>query len=319
MEMKGSNYSVINLISVVIPCYNYGHFLPIAIDSIINQTYLNKEIIVVDDGSSDNTAEVAASYEEVKYIYQKNRGLSAARNFGAAHSNGELLVFLDADDWLYPKALEISASYFCKNPSLKLVSGAYNLIFVKENKTVTRINRVDKNHYTQLLMNNYMAVPGSVMIKKEVFDIFKFDPNLKACEDYDLYLKIARDYPVFCHTYIIAAYVTHSNNMSGNIPLMLSSSLNVLERQKKRLRTSSERKAYAKGKRFWIDYYCSQLFLNLIMNKVIYSKKIMLLLLYYKPIFFIKFLVHKTGIIDFYTNRIAILRHRKKSTDERVS
>src|SRR5690606_1422900 len=121
MEIKGNNYSVINLISVVIPCYNYGHFLPIAIESVLNQTYLNKEIIVVDDGSSDNTAEVATSYEEVKYIYQKNRGLSAARNLGAAHSNGEYLVFLDADDWLYPKALEINAAYFRKKPSLKLV------------------------------------------------------------------------------------------------------------------------------------------------------------------------------------------------------
>ena len=89
------------LISVIIPCFNHAHFLPDAIKSVLNQSYKNTEIIVVDDGSSDNTNDVATSFPDVKYVYQTNQGLSAARNTGLKKSNGKYLVFLDADDFLF--------------------------------------------------------------------------------------------------------------------------------------------------------------------------------------------------------------------------
>src|SRR5688500_18999403 len=94
------------LVSVIITCYNHAHYLPVAIDSVMMQGYPNREIIVVDDGSSDNTRQVAANYPDVKYIFQNNSGLSAARNTGIKNSCGELLLFLDADDWLYDDALK---------------------------------------------------------------------------------------------------------------------------------------------------------------------------------------------------------------------
>ncbi|MBA3285511.1 MAG: glycosyltransferase family 2 protein, partial [Nitrosopumilus sp.] len=80
-------------ISVIITCYNYGHFLSDAIKSILNQSYNNKEIIVVDDGSTDNTKEVAQSFADVVYVYQHHQGLSAARNKGLSVSTGNFLVF----------------------------------------------------------------------------------------------------------------------------------------------------------------------------------------------------------------------------------
>src|SRR5918995_6377717 len=94
------------LVSVVIPCYNQAHFLGEAIVSVLAQSYPRFEIIVVDDGSTDDTPEVAARYPGVRYVYQNNQGVSAARNSGLARSEGEYVVFLDADDRLLPEALE---------------------------------------------------------------------------------------------------------------------------------------------------------------------------------------------------------------------
>src|SRR5215217_1494790 len=94
------------LISVIIPCYNQAKYLGEAIESVLGQTYRNFEIIVVDDGSTDDTVEVAGSYGEVECVEQENRGLAEARNAGVRASKGEYLVFLDADDRLLARAFE---------------------------------------------------------------------------------------------------------------------------------------------------------------------------------------------------------------------
>src|SRR5215211_9350661 len=100
------------LVSVVIPCYNQAHFLGEAIESVLSQSYRNFEILVVDDGSTDNTSEVASRYERVRIVRQENRGLSGARNRGLREAKGEYVVFLDADDRLLPGALEASLGCF---------------------------------------------------------------------------------------------------------------------------------------------------------------------------------------------------------------
>ena len=97
-SLKGVSKPESGLVSVIIPCYNQAHFLDEAIESVLAQTYSNREIIVVDDGSTDNTATVARCHSPVGYIYQENAGPSAARNTGVKESRGEYLVFLDADD-----------------------------------------------------------------------------------------------------------------------------------------------------------------------------------------------------------------------------
>src|SRR5215204_1328714 len=111
------------LVSVVIPCYNQAHFLGEAIESVLAQSYPNFEIIVVDDGSPDNTSEVAASYPRVRLVRQENQGLSAARNSGLARSEGEYVVFLDADDRLLPGALQAGLECFEAHPKCAFVYG----------------------------------------------------------------------------------------------------------------------------------------------------------------------------------------------------
>src|SRR5829696_8499022 len=109
------------LVSVVIPCYNQAHFLGEAIESVLSQSYRHFELIVVDDGSTDETSEVASRYEGVRLIRQENQGLSGARNTGIGHSGGEFLVFLDADDRLLLGALEAGLRCFEAHPEYALV------------------------------------------------------------------------------------------------------------------------------------------------------------------------------------------------------
>src|SRR5438046_8618551 len=115
-SVKGASMPESGLVSVIIPCHNQAHFLDEAIESVLTQTYPNHEIIVVDDGSTDNTATVAKCHSPLRYIYQENAGPSAARNTGVKESRGEYLVFLDADDRLLPEALEIGVGCLRQHP-----------------------------------------------------------------------------------------------------------------------------------------------------------------------------------------------------------
>lgn len=114
-------------ISVLIPVYNCGSYLAEAIDSVLAQTFRDYEIIVVDDGSADDTAQVAARYPQVTYIYQEHSGVSTARNRAVAAASGEIVVFLDADDLWLPQKLQMQVDYLEENPDCMLVfTGAEN-------------------------------------------------------------------------------------------------------------------------------------------------------------------------------------------------
>jgi glycosyltransferase involved in cell wall biosynthesis len=226
-----------------------------ALNSIWSQKYLNYEIIVVDDGSTDNTQDLLKTCADVKNVYQKNSGLSAARNTGIANSSGEFLIFLDADDWLLDDAISTNVSYLLWNEQLAFVSGAHDKYFVNEDVYINFSQEINNNHYLHLLQGNYIGMHASVMFRRRVFDVFRYDTSLKACEDYDIYLKIAREFPVFHHTNKIAAYQIHDSNMSANKALMLKNVLTVLKRQKQNLNTAAELQAYKKGIDTFKNYY----------------------------------------------------------------
>src|SRR6266849_1371894 len=117
------------LVSVVVVCYNQAKYLGEAIESALAQRYQPVEILVVDDGSTDATAKVAATFPRVHYVHQSNRGLAAARNTGLRHSTGEYVVFLDADDKLLPAAVREGMDCFGEFPESAFVSGAYRNVF----------------------------------------------------------------------------------------------------------------------------------------------------------------------------------------------
>ena len=191
------------LISVIIPAYNMADYLPDTIQSVLDQSYKNTEIIVIDDGSTDNTQEVIKRFkQDVSYYYQDNSGPSASRNRGLEIAKGKYVAFLDADDLWLPNKLEMQVSNILSDPNIGIVGCGYS-ISDADGKTI-RLNVVRKNYknHEKLLMalSIYQIIPGSssgVLIPKECFEkVGVFDVSLKIGEDWDMWLRIAKEYKV---------------------------------------------------------------------------------------------------------------------------
>ncbi len=262
------------LVSVVITTHNHGKYLPDAVESVFNQTYPNLELIVVDDGSTDNTARLMEHYHEVKYIRQHNKGLSSARNTGIANSTGTYLVFLDADDLLYPHAVATNIKYFETHPQCGFISGWHDRI--NENKELlTNYNTPPprQDFFLTLLRHNYIGMHATVMYHRKVFNQYRYDESLPACEDHDIYLKIAKHYPVFSHSEKIAAYRLHGHNMSYNISLMLPQALKVLKINRDDAFDPRAKSAYLTGKKHYKSYYTSMALKKLKSSPVSFRSK----------------------------------------------
>ncbi len=124
------------LVSVIVPVYNGERYLTKTIQSVLTQDYQPIEIIVVDDGSTDRTAEIVRAQPNIHYIYQNNRGVSAARNTGIAAAQGEFLAFLDADDMWVPQKLSVQVSYLTQHPDVGFVY-AYRRMIIEEGVATT--------------------------------------------------------------------------------------------------------------------------------------------------------------------------------------
>src|SRR5262245_15363561 len=203
-----------NVVSVVIPCYNHAEFLGDAIESIMAQTCARSEVVVVDDGSTDRSAEVASRYSGVRFLSQRNQGAGAARNTGLKHVLGEFVVFLDADDRLLPHAFEAGLQCFAAHPECALVAG--RCVYMNRDGTPQHTRHdpaVERDHYLRLLTSNYIFTPATVMLRAEaVRRIGGFKTRVSGSEDYDLYLRIARNHPIWCHDQEVAEYRQHETN-----------------------------------------------------------------------------------------------------------
>jgi glycosyltransferase involved in cell wall biosynthesis/peptidoglycan/xylan/chitin deacetylase (PgdA/CDA1 family)/SAM-dependent methyltransferase len=258
---RGTTPSDVPLISVIVPCYNQAHFLTEAIESILSQTYPHYEIVVIDDGSTDNTAEVSGRYPGVRCVRQENRGLAAARNTGLRKSNGDYLVFLDADDRLLPHALEVGLACLRAHPQCAFVAGRCIRIGNDGQPlpTTEEAGR-DGDAYSRLLSGCPILVPA-VMYRRASFQAFPgFDTSMSAAEDYHLYYRIARELPIHFHDSVVAEVRQHHANMTSNTALMLRSNLTALQTQWRYVKANPEyKKAYRAGLRFWRTHYGARL------------------------------------------------------------
>jgi glycosyltransferase involved in cell wall biosynthesis len=243
---------------VVIPTYNYARFLGEAIESALAQTYPSVEIIVVNDGSTDDPAAVVEMFGNVGLITQANKGLSAARNAGLAECRGELVVFLDADDRLLPDAIATGARLLADNPSLGFAAG-YSRFISREGEPQPTVNTpVTREHepYAALLAHNSIRNPAAVVFRRQVVDaVGGFVSGRDACADLELYLRITRSFPVAFHEATVAEYRRHGENMSDNAAAMLRQALEVIEQQRPYLVTAARRRAFREGKRGIRDHY----------------------------------------------------------------
>ena len=186
-------------VSVIIPTYNRGWTLQEAVDSVLGQDYNNFELIVVDDGSTDETASILNLYDRnLKTITQKNQGVSAARNKGLQYAGGDLIAFLDSDDLWLPQKLSRQVAFFQQNPDAQICQTEE--IWVRNGRRVNPKNRHRKpsGDIFNRSLHLCLVSPSAVMLKRSLFDkVGLFDESLPACEDYDLWLRIGCQYPVY--------------------------------------------------------------------------------------------------------------------------
>ena len=209
-------------VSVVIPTFNYGRFIAGAINSVLAQTYPIAEIIVVDDGSTDDTEKVVASFgDKVKYIKQKNGGVCAARNTGVKNSSGELIAFLDADDiWLSEK-IEKQVAKFQDDTQIGLVHCQMREFDTETERTVhLHLDGEEGEVADLLLLYNKIVIigpGGSILVSRKAFDeVGGFDSKLTVGEDWDFCYRVARKYKVGFVREILVDYRHHGKNSSRN-------------------------------------------------------------------------------------------------------
>lgn len=218
------------VVSIIIPCYNYAQFLPETLNCILNQTFNDWECIVIDDGSVDNSAEVVKQYtikdSRIKYIYQKNQGLSASRNTGIKHSLGKYIQLLDADDLIENEKLKEHVEFLENNESVKLVYGPIKH-FTKENnkkgiftwRDIPEISGKYIDVLPHLVKDNVFLVSAPLFYKSIVQEIGEFDIRLKSLEDWDFWFRFILNDAVFHYLNAdeTATLIrSHDVNMSSN-------------------------------------------------------------------------------------------------------
>ena len=205
-------------ISVIIPTYNRCDLLKRAINSVIKQTITPKEIIVVDNGSTDQTFQMVSSlFPEINYFIEKKRGVSAARNKGILESKSKWIAFLDSDDAWKPTKLEKQMEYSVFNQD------KYRIIHTDENwyRNKKFLNQLKKHKKSggNIFKNSLQLCcisPSSVVLKKQIFDDYGlFDENLEVCEDYDMWIRItAKEEVGFLDSPLVLKYGGHSDQLS---------------------------------------------------------------------------------------------------------
>jgi glycosyltransferase involved in cell wall biosynthesis len=194
------------LVSIIVPCYNYGHYLPETLQQLAKQQYSHWECIIVDDGSMDNTHTVSETFvlqdERFKYVYQTNMGLSAARNTGIAHANGKYLQFLDADDLIHTNKVAQQVAYLENHPDVDIVYGN-SLFFEDAQLNVFLTSRVGDNGnaqrmkasgkgfdmITRFTYNNFLEVSSPLITKTLIDKVGLFDTSYTSYEDWQFWFR----------------------------------------------------------------------------------------------------------------------------------
>jgi glycosyltransferase involved in cell wall biosynthesis len=226
-------------VDVIIPAYNGAKYLPAALESVISQTFDDWQILLVDDGSTDNTAEVVAPYLErigpkIRYIKQENRGLPAARNTAIRNSTSELLALLDADDVWLPCRLSESVKVMKNRPDAGLAYGLITGIDPDDrigSTWVGNLQVVEGRIAPYIYMRKVeLPCPTITFRRKCVEEVGLFDETMRATEDRDLWLRIALRYEVAFVPEVLAYYRVSPNSMSTDPERMLKAQLHFIRK-----------------------------------------------------------------------------------------
>jgi len=186
--------------SVIIPAYNRADFLKKAADSVLSQTFNDFELIIVDDGSEDGTKKLVNSLpdQRIKYIYQDNSGVSAARNRGIKEAEGEFIAFLDSDDWWLPGKLEETEKHIKNNPDYRIFHTQEKWFRGGAVLNQKKVHRKPHGDIFARCLKLCCVSISTAVIHKSVFEkVGLFNKSFPACEDYDFWLRVSAEYTVY--------------------------------------------------------------------------------------------------------------------------
>jgi glycosyltransferase involved in cell wall biosynthesis len=220
-------------VSVVIPAYNAMPYLPEAIETVLAQTFTDFEVVVVDDGSTDNTAAwlTQLSDSRVQVISQKNQGQATARNTGITHATGDYIAFLDADDLWKSTLLEQLVNCLESHPQAGLAY-CWTALTNQQGHPTGRlaISHAEGNVWKQLIESDFLSC-GSVLIRRACFEVVGlFSPDIALSEDWDMWIRIAAKFPFALVKQPLFLYRQHPASSSQKIKLLLQASLKVIDR-----------------------------------------------------------------------------------------
>ncbi|MGH1335040.1 MAG: glycosyltransferase family 2 protein [Aureispira sp.] len=225
------------LVSIIIPAYKAANYIEETINSVLQQTYQNLELIVVDDGSPDHQSDLIWPFVEadkrVQYIQQPNSGVSVARNNGFSHSKGEFIAFLDADDVWLSQNLEKKLALFAQDKELGLVHS--DLAVIDSHSALTGETKSGKAGY---ILDDLLAwkgtcvpTPSSILVQREVVTkVGGFDPHLSNAADQEFFFRVAKVYKIGRVPAVTWHYRVHDNNMHSNIGVMEKDALLAYQR-----------------------------------------------------------------------------------------
>lgn len=218
------------LVSVVIPAYNQARFITSALESILAQSYSPIEVIVVNDGSTDDTAKILKQYTGIQVIEQENKGLSAARNAGILASKGDLIALLDSDDVMVQERIQFQVAYLQDNPDIDVVYTA--LTVIDENGKVLNTIRRESLPPDQFLafefFRNQVPSPSSILAKSEVFQKEPFDATFRIGEDLEWIIRTAHQFTFGYLDKPLTHYRRHQSNLSEKLENLRAIELQIL-------------------------------------------------------------------------------------------
>ena len=304
------------LVSVVIPAFNASEWIAETIESVIDQEYQNFEILVIDDGSTDNTEKIVSSFgPKVSYYYKINGGQSSARNFGIKNAKGKYIAFLDSDDLWFKQKLKLQIELLEQNK----FKWAYTDGIAFDNSTneiLFRFNNKSKQYEGDILIKLFQScfIPmPTVIVKKEVFSeigYFNEDHQFRNREDWEMWIRSAQKYPIALIPDILAKYRVHQKSVTGTESLIERMNGNILVIEQA---ASREPKRLGKYKNIVLSklYFSSGRALALQGNSY-YAKKLFLKSIYRNPFWILAYLSWLISPITPWIENVRIKFHLKK-------
>jgi glycosyltransferase involved in cell wall biosynthesis len=224
------------LISVIIPTYNQAAYLSQTLDSVLGQTYTPLEIIVIDDGSTDETKHIEQLYTSlhpsIRWYSQINQGPSFSRNRAIHLAQGHYIALLDADDLMDPNRLILQYQAFQMHPAIDIVYTALKLIDSqgKETGEIHSQTYLPQDFNAFMLFRNLIPAHSTLLLKSECLKNYSYDENYTHAEDYELMLRLTQHYTFFYLDLLLTSYRRHHSNLSNNLTAHHQAELNILQR-----------------------------------------------------------------------------------------